>query len=149
MADTNQRTLDAYLALWADPSPRRDLSRLDALTTDDVRFKDPINDLTGRAALKAIFHDALEAVADTKVEIVGVAWAGPERAFVKWRYGGSILRLKLTNWQIYGMSDIQFSADGRISSHEDHWDLAAGLFEHFPVIGWLVRRLRQRMRLRR
>jgi len=149
MTDRNRLILDAYLALWADPSPQRDLGRLDTLTIDAVRFKDPINDVSGRSALKAVFQDATDSVANTRVEIVGLAWASPERAFVKWRYGGCIRRLKLTDWQITGMSDITLAADGRIAAHEDHWDLASGLFEHFPVIGWLFRRLRHRLRLRR
>jgi hypothetical protein len=144
----NQPVLDAYLALWSDPSPQRDLDRLDALTALDVRFKDPINDLTGRDDLKRVFRDASDAVANTQVELIGVAWATPERAFVKWRYCGLLRRLGNRQWCVVGMSDIRFSADGRINFHEDHWDLASGLFEYFPLIGGLFRRLRYRLRLR-
>lgn len=144
----NEPVLDAYLALWSDPSPQRDLGRLDALTTPDVRFKDPINDLTGRVDLKRIFRDASDSVTDIRVEVVAIAWAAPDRAFVKWRYSGLLRRLGNKPWQVVGMSDIRFSADSRIASHEDYWDLANGLFEHFPLIGGLFRRLRHRLRLR-
>jgi hypothetical protein len=144
----NQPVLDAYLALWSDPSPQRDLERLDALTTTDVRFRDPINDLAGRADLKRIFRDASDAVANTKVELIAIGWAAPDRAFVKWRYSGLLRRLGNRPWFVVGMSDIRFSTDCRINFHEDHWDLASGLFEHFPLIGGLFRRLRHRLRLR-
>ncbi|MDY0873362.1 nuclear transport factor 2 family protein [Dongia rigui] len=144
----NEPILDAYLALWADPSPERDLDRLDALTTLDVRFKDPINDLTGRDDLKHIFRDSADAVATPQVEVIAIAWAAPDQAFVKWRYSGLLRRLGNRPWSVVGMSDIRFSADGRISFHEDHWDLASGLFEYFPLIGGLFRRLRHRLRLR-
>jgi hypothetical protein len=144
----NEPVLDAYLALWSDLSPQRDLDRLDTLTTPDVRFKDPINDVTGRVDLKRIFRDASDSVADARVEIVAIAWAAPDRAFVKWRYSGLLRRLHNKPWLVIGMSDIRFSADGHIASHEDHWDLASGLFEHFPIIGGLFRRLRYRLRLR-
>ncbi len=142
-----QETLTAYLALWADPSPDRDLNRLDALTSSNVRFKDPIQEVYGRDRLKAIFADSSRTVADTDVNIDGIAWVSDNRAFVKWRYAGTIKRLKLRNWSVVGMSDICLDASNRIGSHEDYWDLAGGLFEHFPVIGWLLRRLRARLRL--
>lgn len=142
-----QETLAAYLALWTDPSPKRDLGRLDALTLTDVRFKDPIQEVHGRHMLKRIFADSSRTVADTNVVIEAIAWADDQRAFVKWRYGGTILRLNLKGWSVTGMSDIRLSPDFLIASHEDYWDLAGGLFEHFPLIGWLFRRLRQRLRL--
>jgi steroid delta-isomerase len=142
-------TLQNYLALWADPSPDRDLNRLDDLTTGDVTFRDPIQEIHGREWLKAIFADSHESVADTEVRIDGIAWVDQRRAFVKWRYAGTIKRLKLRNWSVTGMSDIRFDAAGLIVAHEDHWDLASGLFEHFPLIGGLFRRLRLRLRLRR
>lgn len=142
-------TLQNYLALWADPSPDRDLNRLDHLTTVNVTFRDPIQEVRGREDLKALFADSHESVAETDVRIDGIAWVDQHRAFVKWRYAGTIKRLKLRNWSVTGMSDIRFDAAGLIFAHEDHWDLASGLFEHFPLIGWLFRRLRLRLRLRR
>jgi steroid delta-isomerase len=144
----NATTLDSYLALWADPSPDRDLGRLDALVATDIHFRDPINDLTGRDDLKRVFKDAAEAVAAPKVDILAIAWAGPAQAFVKWRYSGQLRRLGYRSWSVTGMSDIRFAANGRICAHEDHWDLASGLFEYFPVFGGLFRRLRRYLRLR-
>ena len=144
----NTHTLDRYLSLWADPSPDRDLALLDSLTTPDVAFKDAINDLVGRAKLKRIFRDASDAVEGTVIEFDGIAWPGPARAFVKWRYSGRLRRLGNRPWAVTGMSDISFSGDGLIARHEDHWDLASGLYEYFPIIGGLFSGLRRRLRLK-
>lgn len=147
ISQDGRQVLDRYLALWTDPSPQRDLSLLDQLTDDQVRFKDPIQEVHGRARLKAIFADSSRTVTNSNVAIDAIAWAGTDRAFVKWRYGGTIKRLRLSDWSVTGMSDIRLDQAGRIQSHEDYWDLSAGLFEHFPVIGWLFRRLRHRLQL--
>ncbi|MBL8709323.1 MAG: nuclear transport factor 2 family protein [Rhodospirillaceae bacterium] len=144
-----QDVLADYLAVWTDPSPQRDLSRLDELTTDDVRFKDPVQEVIGRSRLKAIFADAARSVAHPLVTIDAIAWVDDRRAFVKWHYGGTLIRLKLQNWQVAGMSDMRFASDGRLEKHEDHWDLSSGLFEHFPLVGGLFRRLRHRLRIHR
>jgi steroid delta-isomerase len=147
MSQNGQNILDRYLAVWTDPSPQRDLSLLDDLTSDQVRFKDPIQEVRGREKLKAIFTESSRTVTNSNVVIDAIAWAGEERAFVKWRYAGTIERINLRNWSVTGMSDIRLDQSGRVHSHEDYWDLAGGLFEHFPVIGWLFRRLRHRLRL--
>lgn len=149
MAIDAATTLQDYLALWADPSPDRDLDRLDRLTSGNVTFCDPIQEVHGRDGLKALFADSHHSVADSDVRIDGIAWVDQRRAFVKWRYAGTIRRLNLRDWSVTGMSDIRFDADGLIVGHEDHWDLASGLFEHFPLIGRLFRRMRLRLRLQR
>ncbi len=143
----NSDILARYLSLWSDPAPDRDLTPLDEITTEQVRFRDPINDLYGREQLKHLFRDAANAVAAPNVEISGIAWADPNRAFVQWRYAGKLTRLGGKPWSVDGMSEILF-LDGRIISHRDFWDLSSGLFEYFPWIGSLFRCLRQRLRLR-
>jgi steroid delta-isomerase len=144
---TAQQVLEQYLALWCDPSPGRDLTQLDQLAAERVRFKDPIQELHGRARLKAVFAQSSKDVADPRVTIDAIAWVDPRRALIRWQYSGTIRRINLRNWSVMGMSDIQLDEDQRIASHEDFWDLAGGLFEHFPLIGGLFRRLRQRLRL--
>lgn len=143
----SEEVLKDYLALWSDPSPQRDLELLDRLTTEQVRFRDPVNDIAGRDRLKALFRDASDSIRDATVRVDGIAWVDGRRAFIKWQYGGNLHKLRLASWQVPGMSEITFSAEGLVSTHEDVWDLAGGLFEHFPYVGWLFRRLRQRLRV--
>ncbi|WP_374379567.1 nuclear transport factor 2 family protein [Dongia sp.] len=148
MQNDAAKTLQHYLALWMDPSPNRDLDQLDKFTAENVIFRDPIQEVHGRAGLKLLFADSHHTVADSDVRIDGIAWVDQSRAFVKWRYAGTIRRLNLRNWSVTGMSDVRFDDSGLVASHEDHWDLATGLFEHFPLIGCLLRRLRMRLRLK-
>lgn len=143
----NAKTLQQYLDLWADACPTRDLGKLDNLTASDIHFIDPINDVTGRALLKRLFADAAQSVDQARVEIDAIAWVTEERAFVQWRYSGRLRRLGNRVWSAEGMSDIRFR-DQLICYHRDYWDLAGGLFEYFPWIGGLFRRLRHRLRLR-
>jgi hypothetical protein len=44
-----------------------------------------------------------------------------------------------------GISHIVFDRDGRIALHQDFWEAASGLFEHIPLVGGLIRAIRQRM----
>ena len=44
-----------------------------------------------------------------------------------------------------GMTHVRFDPEGKVVLHQDFWDSAAGLFEHVPVLGWMLRRVKQRL----
>lgn len=44
-----------------------------------------------------------------------------------------------------GMSQLRFDSEGKVIFHQDFWDSTAGIFEHIPVLGCLIRYLRNRM----
>jgi hypothetical protein len=44
----------------------------------------------------------------------------------------------------FGMSHIRFDAEDRVALYQDFWDSAAGLFEHVPVVGGLIRTIKRR-----
>ena len=44
---------------------------------------------------------------------------------------------------ITGASMVMFADDGRVMTHVDYWDAASQLYEKLPIIGWLLKKLRQ------
>ena len=44
-----------------------------------------------------------------------------------------------------GMSHIRFNSAGQVVLHQDYWDSGGSLFEHIPVVGWLIRRIKARL----
>jgi steroid delta-isomerase len=40
---------------------------------------------------------------------------------------------------------VRFGSDGRVLYHRDYWDAAGELYENLPVIGGLMRWLKQKM----
>ena len=44
-----------------------------------------------------------------------------------------------------GMSHVRFDAAGKVLLHQDFWDSTAGLFEHVPVLGSVLRRVKKRL----
>ena len=44
-----------------------------------------------------------------------------------------------------GMSHIRFNAKGQVVLHQDFWDSASGLYEHIPVLGSLIRGVKNRL----
>jgi steroid delta-isomerase len=130
--------LDAYVSYFERLSPET-LNELDALVTPDVRFKDPFNDLRGVADMRKAMAMAFDH-GPPRFEVIDRA-RSDHAAYLLWRYTlGS-------GFVIEGMSEIRFAPDGRISEHIDHWDSGTQLYMHVPVLGWLIRLVRNRFRI--
>jgi len=146
-------SLDAYLSLLV----RLDTAHLDALIAlcaEDIRFRDPFNDVRGRSAFRAVFADMLEKLDDFEFLVDARALEAAPRAdgvhvaLVAWRLRARLPRLRNAAWAVSGCSEIHLDADGRICAHLDFWDAASGLYERLPVLGRLLRYLRGRFAVR-
>ena len=112
--------------------------RLAELATDDVRFRDPFNDVRGLVALQKILAHTRQHVPSLEFRIDDTAWS-QQVAYVKWVMTG---RLKwLGAWRVEGVSEIRFDDDGRVCEHLDHWDAAGQFYGRLPLIGWCLRRI--------
>jgi predicted SnoaL-like aldol condensation-catalyzing enzyme len=133
---------DAYIRFFATLQPDR-LDLLDALTTPDVAFHDPFNDLHGRPALRRLLAEMFEQLEQPRFDILRHAADGDVH-FVRWRFTGRRPgRSELI--ELEGVSELHVDADGRVRLHIDHWDAARQLYERVPVLGWLLRRIRRRL----
>ena len=115
------------------------MERLEQITSDDVRFVDPFNDLVGRPALQRLLEHTRSQVANVRFEVFDIAQSG-DHTYLKWQMKGDV-RL-LGAWQVTGMSELKFDADGKIVEHLDYWDASTQFYAHLPIIGRLLKRLR-------
>ncbi|MBK1663648.1 hypothetical protein CKO38_09885 [Rhodospirillum rubrum] len=132
---------NAYLAFYSSLTPLT-LDQLETVTTSDVRFKDPFNDVHGRDAYRKVLEHMFETIGTPRTTIVHWGWAAPERVFVLWRFSAKVP--VIGDWQVEGMSDLHFAADGRVSAHIDHWDASQSFYARLPVIGSLIGFIRRR-----
>jgi len=132
-----------FAQLHRDGVPSR--QRLSELTTDDVRFHDPFNDLRGRDALQALFRHTIKHMHNPRFNVIDIA-ISDQTAYLQWHMMGQIK--VIGDWEFTGMSALQFAADGRIRTHIDYWDSGTHFFDHLPLLGPIVRAVRARARVR-
>ncbi len=136
-----QPNCDAWIAaftrLHQDGVPS--MQRLSEITAPTVRFRDPFNDLSGREALRALLSHTREQVADVRFRVLDRA-VSDKRVYLKWEMTGMVKLLG--DWRVTGMSELLFDDEDRLLLHQDHWDASAQFYERLPVIGWLLRRIR-------
>ena len=148
-----QESLEYYLGIL-ESFDRTRLSDLCACVSEDIHFVDPFNNVRGRSAYRAIFSDMLDHLENHCFRVTALAWVenesnAPDRvAFIKWELQAKLPRLSNINWDVSGCSELHVSSAGLITAHFDYWDASQGLYEKFPIVGWLFRFLRQRLETR-
>ncbi|MCF8483481.1 MAG: nuclear transport factor 2 family protein [Rhodospirillum sp.] len=133
---------NAYLAFWSGLTPLT-LDRLETVTTDEVHFKDPFNDVVGREGFRAVLAHMFENTKTPTTTILHWGWGGPTVVLARWRFSAVIP--VLGNWRVEGMSDIRLGPDGRVVSHMDHYDAAEQVYARLPGLGGLLGLSRRRM----
>jgi steroid delta-isomerase len=110
-----------------------------------ARFTDPFNDVTGHAAIAAVFAHMFEQVDQPRFVVTGTVLQG-QQAFLTWDFLFTMKRFSRTPQCIKGASHIVFGTDGAATLHRDYWDAAEELYEKLPVLGSLIRWLKRMAR---
>ncbi len=119
------------------------LDALDDAVTDDVRFIDPFNDVTGRGAMRQVLADMYEALGDVRFEVEH-AYGDADGGMLHWQF---ISTFRGKPWRFHGSSVVRFAEDGRVCYHRDDWDAGGNFYERLPVLGWVLRKIRSRLRV--
>jgi steroid delta-isomerase len=117
------------------------LEELGEYVSENVRFRDPFNDVTGVRAMDAVLRHMFSEVGPVKFQVKHQATDG-DLCLMTWRFTA---RLRGCPWSFDGMSQIRFNADGKVVEHIDYWDAASALYARLPIIGSLLSWLRVRL----
>lgn len=108
----------------------------------NIKFKDPVHQVVGLAELHAYLSEMCENVESGRFEFLD-QMVGQDTAYIKWNMYFRHPKLGKDTIVVRGMSQIQFNE--RIYFHEDVYDMGQMIYEHVPVLGWAVKRLKQRL----
>lgn len=117
------------------------LARLGDYVTNDVRFKDPFNDLRGVDSMQRVLLHMFDKLGSVTFRVRHFVADG-DTCLMEWRFEAA---LNGQPWSFDGMSLISFSPDGLVKAHIDYWDAANAFYERLPVIGRLLAWMRLRL----
>lgn len=134
----------AYADYFERVSPDN-LDEINTLCAENVRFRDPFNDVVGRDQMVRIFAKMYKDVAEPKFEVVDHAISG-QRSYIRWIF--RFMNKKTGKpFVVDGMTEVHYDEEGRVTAHLDHWDVASQLYEHVPVLGAVLRMIKRRLAL--
>ena len=140
----NTRDITARIASLFEQLTPDSVPQLLQLYAPDARFKDPFNDVRGLPEIERIFRHMYVAL-DQPHFVVTHQLVDGDQAFLVWEFRFRFKRFDTQAWQtVRGSTHLQLNAEGRISLHRDYWDAAEELYEKLPVLGGVMRWLKQR-----
>ena len=120
------------------------VSLIGAFYSPEARFKDPFNEVQGIPAITRIFEHMFTALDGPRFVVTQQIVDGPQ-VFLVWEFHFRFRRFDTVTPQVVrGGSHLRLAPDGRILDHRDYWDAAEELYEKLPVVGALMRWLKQR-----
>jgi len=144
-SDAELAAVERFKAFFARLNADGLAEAIDRTYAEDVYFNDTLKTQRSREALKPYLAESAHAVDQCTVEVLDVVRYG-EDFYFRWRMAIKFKKFKrgmLT--QSVGISHIRFNQDGLIVLHQDFWDSTSGLFEHVPIVGWLISKIKARL----
>lgn len=121
----------------------QNLETLAEIYHDEVNFKDPIHEISGYQNLYGYFKQLYTNLTACTFEVTKVLYQENEAALY-WRM--SFVHSKLKQGNIITVEGHSFllAQDEKVIYHRDYVDLGAMLYEHIPLLGRLVKLIKQR-----
>jgi steroid delta-isomerase len=134
---SRQYALNSYIVFF-EQMKREDLVRLPEFFAHQARFKDPFNDVTGVEQISKVFHHMFETL-NTPKFIIDEAVLESDVAYIKWKFTGASNAKQL---KLVGVSRVVFNDQGLVLEHVDYWDASEQFYMKLPVIGSILRFIR-------
>lgn len=119
------------------------LEQLSRVYAENVLFIDPFHRIEGLQPLKAYFAGMYSNVRHVEFQFERVL-QDDNSALIRWTMSLSHPRLNSgKTLHVPGVTELEFT--DRITLHRDFFDAGALLYEQVPVIGWAIRRIKERI----
>jgi SnoaL-like domain len=138
--------IDRFKRFFADFSPQKIAVLLEQTYAKDAWFNDTLKTIRGRAAMADYLRHSAEAVQSCVVEVKETLSNDQGDYYIRWLMTIRFKRFKKgQDTQTIGISHVRFNAEGLVCFHQDYWDSTAGIFEHVPVLGWMIGKIKARL----
>ncbi len=131
--------LEAYFAVM---TPESVSAQTPAVYAADAFLYDNVAAVQGVDAIQNYLFKAAQDVEELRVEFLQVARADRDY-YIRWKM---IIRSDAlasgSPLVSYGVTQFRFDSEGRVLVHRDFWDASTGLYEHLPVVGGWMQRVR-------
>lgn len=137
--------LERFKAFWSELTAASVNEMLPRVYAENVWFNDTVRTINNRGELLSYLLATAGHVESCRVEVRDIAYTD-QGYYLRWEMKVVPRQGKDGElWPSIGITHVRFNAEGQVILHQDYWDSAGGLYEHFPLLGWLIRNIRARL----
>lgn len=142
-SSAQQQLLERFLAMYQQLRAEN-LYMLAEVYDERILFQDPLHQLSGLAELSHYFAGLYKNIQTIQFDMSQVLMS-PHHAALTWRM--SFEHPKLNGGQqvqVDGMSQLVIGDSNKVTYHRDYFDVGAMLYEQLPLLGSVIKRIKQR-----
>ena len=132
----------AEIASWFERLQPAMLDSIGDIYAPDAAFTDPFNDVRGVESVRLVYEHMFASLEAPRFNVSAMVIES-DQAFMTWSFD---FRLGAKPYSIVGCTHFRLDAAGRIILHRDYWDAAREVYEHIPLLGAVLRKLRRRLK---
>lgn len=110
---------------------------------EQVEFKDPFNEVKSIESVYEVFAHMYRNL-DNPRFVIKEYIANGNIGYVKWEFIFSFKNEKTPN-AFEGVSRLVMNEEGKVIQHVDFWDAAEHMYEKMPLIGWFIRKIKEKI----
>ena len=133
-----QRVIDFFETLTLASAQ----GELPTIYAHDAYFKDPFSEVSGLDKITPIFTHMFKQVENPRFAVTSTVLQG-NSAFMTWDFLFHMKRFSRDEQCIRGATHFRFDVEGLVNYHRDYWDAAEELYEKLPILGSMMRGLKQ------
>lgn len=134
--------LNAFTEVYKDLS-RNNLERLQEIYSRDIIFSDPAHEIRGLTSLQNYFRKLYEHIESIAFDFHHQQQVGSD-AYVQWEMTFRHPRIARGKpVMVPGISFLKFDESGKVHRHRDYFDLGTMLYEHVPLLGALIKKIKK------
>ncbi len=110
----------------------------------DVYFEDPFQKTYDLKSLHKIFIHMYETLYEPKFYIKEFALTN-NSVYIQWMFKYKKEKIG-ESYSFLGVSHVCFNKEGKVISHIDYWDSGTNIYEKIPLLGSLIRFIKNRIK---
>lgn len=122
------------------------LQILDDFYDPETHFEDPLGAHRGLSTVKKYYGGLYQNVQSIRFDYLDTI-SEPNKHLLVWKM---TLQAKNLNKGepvvVFGNSVIKFNESNLVSYHRDYFDMGEFIYEHVPILGWLVKKAKARLK---
>ncbi len=127
---------------------RKTIDLVDDFYAADATFIDPAGKLEGRDRIRQYLTKTYRDI-DSVSFTFDLTLQSQTTVVLSWTMRFSHRRLRHGDEiECHGTSIFQFDPDGHVVHQRDYYDLGEMVYEHLPLLGWPIRKIRQSMEVK-
>jgi hypothetical protein len=139
---TEKQTVDRFRQFLSHLDEKTAREETEKVYAPDAYLNDTLKTVRGAPAIRDYFIKTARGLDSMSVRFDDLAVSGGNYYF-RWTMETRMKKLaRGKTVRTIGVTLVRFDREGRVIMHQDFWDSAQGVWEHVPVIGTVIRRIR-------